>query len=262
MKTKIILALAVILISPLGLEALQRIKIRQEIPVGGAPPYGDDEPETVTFSPWEKLRKKWKRPEVPPKVGLQIGHLHSKELPEELKKLRNNGGASAGGYDEVEINKLIVERVAALLEDRGITVDILPATIPPNYWADIFLSIHADGSTNTTKSGFKIASPWQDLTGKSDNLVRILERTYQKSTGLTIDRNVTRNMRGYYAFSWWKYKHSIHPMTTAAIVETGFLTNWSNRQLLTKEPEKPARALAEGILSFLKTQNLVTELSL
>lgn len=30
----------------------------------------------------------WKRPDVPPTVGLQVGHWKTKELPDELERLR------------------------------------------------------------------------------------------------------------------------------------------------------------------------------
>ena len=190
-------------------------------------------------------------------MGLQVGHLKNEELPEELSKLIGNTGASAGGWSEAEVNLRIAERTAELLRSQGVVVDVLPATVPPAYWADVFIAIHADGSTDTGASGFKIAAPWRDLTGNADNLVIALEATYQQVTSLPKDPNITRNMRGYYAFSWWRYRHAIHPMTTAAIVETGFLTNPSDRRIIVLEHERPARALALGITDYLKMQQLL-----
>jgi hypothetical protein len=234
-----------------------KINIESE-KVSGAPPYGESEDNIPALSPWEKIKKNWQRPKGPAKVGLQVGHLDNDQLPDELENLRKNSGASAVGYTEAEINSVIAEKTAEILREEGIIVDILPATIPPGYWADVFLAIHADGSTNSLTSGFKIASPWRDLTGKSNQLVQTLEQTYQEITKLSKDPNISHNMRGYYAFSWWKYKHSIHPMTTAAIIETGFLTNWSDRKLIAENPDVPAQALAEGIIKYLRNERLLT----
>jgi len=253
MKTKPILVISVLLILASGILYFKRP--RQNLT--GAPPYGQNENDIPPLTPWQRLQQNWQRPDGPPRVGLQVGHLNSSELPEELKRLRNNGGATAGGYTEVEVNQIIATKIGEVLNKQGIEVDILPATVPPNYWADVFIAIHADGSTDTGTSGFKIASPWRDLTNKADQLVQQLESAYQEKTKLKIDPNITRNMRGYYAFSWWRYNHAIHPMTTAAIVETGFLTNWSDRQMLTQNPDLPAEALGQGIVSFLKAEEII-----
>lgn len=223
--------------------------------VSGAPPDGVDESEVPIVDPNDWI-KNWKRPAQPPTVGLQVGHWKNSELPEELSELIGNTGATGGGKTEVEINLLIAELIKDVLEPRGVVVDIIPATVPVDYWADAFIAIHADGSTSSTPSGFKIAGPWRDLTGKSTQLVSVLESEYATATQLPIDPNITRNMRGYYAFSWWKYDHSIHPMTTAVIVETGFLTSPIDRKIIVNQPQVAADALAKGILLFLQSQGL------
>jgi N-acetylmuramoyl-L-alanine amidase len=59
-------------------------------------------------------------------------------------------------------------------------------------------------------------------------------------------------MTGYYAFSWRRFYHSLHPMTPATILETGFLTNQRDEKLLTRDASKiPAGALADALLQFL-----------
>lgn len=248
-----------LLLLAIGVLALS-LKSQNKTPqVSGAPPYGIAESEIPPLDPWEELKKNWKRPDEPLKVGLQVGHLDNDQVPEELKKLIGNTGAAAGGYNEVDVNLVIAEKVAELLRAQGVIVDILPATVPPDYWADAFIAIHADGSTDSRASGFKIAAPWRDLTGKSSKLVTLLEEAYQETTKLSKDDNISRNMRGYYAFSWWRYEHSIHPMTTGVIVETGFLTNRSDRKLIAETPSIPAEALATGIINYLKSENLIKE---
>lgn len=217
---------------------------------------GDMQSEVPYVDPndWTKT---WKRPDVPPTVGLQVGHWKNSELPEELSDLIGNTGASGGGSTELEANLGIAHATAAILEAKGVHVDILPATVPQDYWADAFIAIHADGSKNTTISGFKMAGPWQDITGKSDDLVSTLENEYATDTKLPKDPNITANMRGYYAFAWWRLDHAIHPMTTAAIVETGFISNPHDRELLINQPQIPAHALAQGIMTYLQSQGLI-----
>lgn len=194
----------------------------------------------------------WKRPEGPIKVALQVGHWKANELPDELQRLRERGGGtSGGGKAEWEVNLTIAKAAKEMLEAKGILVDIVPATVPPSYFADAFVAIHADGNTNTKVSGFKATSPWRDPTGRSEDLVATLKKEYQNATGLQNDAGVTHSMRGYYAFNWWRYEYAIHPMTVAAIIETGFLTSPADQKILIKSPQKAAEGISAGIIKFL-----------
>lgn len=224
--------------------------------ITGAPPYdpnGGNVSENEDFS-WIS---DWKRPDGPVRVALQVGHWKNDEVPEELHRLIGNTGASGGGKSEWEVNYEIAVLTKDILEKQGITVELLPTTIPKQHWADIFVSIHADGNLDNSTTGFKLASPRRDYSNQAENLVKTIEKTYQKETGLTLDPNVSRNMRGYYAFSWWRYEHAIHPMATSVILETGFLTNPSDREIIVLQPELSARGLANGILEHLKSRNLL-----
>jgi hypothetical protein len=222
----------------------------------GAPPY-DTRGDYVTETEEESLMNTWKRPEGKARVALQVGHWKTNELPDELQRLRGNTGATGGGKAEWEVNYEIATATAQILEKEGISVTILPATIPKRFWADVFVAIHADGSLDTTKSGFKLAAPRRDRTGKAEKLITEIQTTYQQSTGFAIDPNVTRNMRGYYAFAWWRFDHAIHPMTTAVILETGFLSSPQDRRLLVNNPSLPAEGLAQGILNYLTSEELL-----
>lgn len=195
---------------------------------------------------------KWKRPDGPIRVGLQVGHWKNSELPDELSNLKNNGGTSSGGFPEWEVNLNIAQHAKQLLEQKGVVVDLLPATIPPGYFADAFVAIHADGSTDHSVSGFKVASPRRDISGNANKLQQIINDTYGQVTGLPHDSNITRNMTGYYAFSWRRFDHSLHPMTPATILELGFLTNPKEAKLLIKNPSIPAEAIADALLKFLR----------
>ncbi len=193
----------------------------------------------------------WVRPDGPRRVGIQVGHWQASEAPDEQEQLRMNTGASAAGTTEWESNLVVAKKLKTLLEADGIVVDVLPVTIPPDYLADAFISLHSDGNLDTSVSGFKISPPWRDRSGNAELLSSLLVETYGEATKLAIDPNITQNMRGYYAFNWRKYEHSIHPMTPAAIVETGFLTNAGDRRVIVAKPDLVAEALAEGIRTFL-----------
>ncbi|NCC36857.1 MAG: N-acetylmuramoyl-L-alanine amidase, partial [Chloroflexia bacterium] len=65
-------------------------------------------------------------PATPPRVGLQVGHLRSNELPDELARLRTSTGARWGRITEAELNLDIVNRITPLLEAEGVVVDIIP----------------------------------------------------------------------------------------------------------------------------------------
>jgi len=225
--------------------------------ISGAPPNGL--PESSVGNANLSWLKGWTRPDVNAKVAIQVGHWKSDDLPDELRNIRGNTGAQAGGFTELQVNMQISKLIAESLRGKGIDIEILPATVPPNYWADVFLAVHADGSEDTTKSGYKFATSWRDSSKNADKLIGFLKAKYAPATGLDWDDNITRNMRGYYAFAWWRYDHSIHPMTTPVIIETGFLTNPADRRLLTETPEVPANAISEGVVDYLKYAGLLEE---
>lgn len=250
---KKVLLISLILLFLLGVYWLYSLATQNT----GAPPYQvADDPPNVTRDTYSWL-KNWQRPAGPAKVALQAGHFKSQEVPDELHRLRGNTGATAGGKIEWEVNLEIAERTAEILKEKGITVEILPATVPPMYWADVFVAIHADGSTDQSKSGFKAAAPRRDISGKANELLASVETSYEDATNLPKDPNVTRNMRGYYAFGWWRYEHAIHPMTTAIILETGFLTNASDRSLLVNQTDTVAEGIAQGIIAYLAAEKLL-----
>ena len=193
------------------------------------------------------------RPSGPFRVGIQAGHhLLGDSLPEELAGLRSSTGARGGGYTEQETVLTIAQKVKALLEEHDIIVDLLPATVPVDYRADAFVSIHADGSTSANVSGFKITEPRRDFSGKAKDLVVALYESYEAATELRRDSNITRRMSGYYAFNWRRYEHAVHPMTPSVIVETGFMTSATDRAIIVHNPDRAAEGIANGILVFLK----------
>jgi N-acetylmuramoyl-L-alanine amidase len=187
------------------------------------------------------------------RVGIQAGHWKVEDAPSEMPSLVYEGGASVSGVDEWRVNLDIANLVADILRGKGITVDVLPATIPEGYHADAFIAIHQDGNDDTSVSGFKVASSEYDTTGKADTLKADVIDLYSKVTSLVLDpdQSVSDDMTGYYAFNFTKYTHAIDSSTPGIIVECGFLTNSQDRYLLTHSTNTVAEGLAEGIEKFL-----------
>lgn len=79
---------------------------------------------------------------------------------------------------------LLVSAAARLLGENGYLVEILPTTIPPGYWADLFVSLHADASPSPSVSGFRTAARRRDATGKAQRFVEVLASSYAEATGL------------------------------------------------------------------------------
>jgi len=186
------------------------------------------------------------------RIALQAGHWRADEAPQELSGLRGNG-TSWRGVPEWETNLAIARSAGAMLEARGYAVDILPAVVPPRYRADLFIAIHADGSSDPNASGFRVASPRRDATGRASRFAALLNRSYGDVTNLRHLPSVTRRMRNYYAFNYRRYRHSLHPSTIGVIIETGFLTSLGDRRVILNDPERAARGIVEAIVAFPET---------
>lgn len=188
------------------------------------------------------------------RVGLQVGHWRSNELPDELASIRSNTGTAVGGVREVTVNLDIAERAATYLRQAGVTVDVLPATIPPNYLADAFVAIHADGSRNTRISGWKAADHWREWEA-SAALVEALKAEYGPASGLAWDGGrISSGMRGYYGLSSRRFSHAISNYTPGVILEMGYLTNPNDRALMTAQADRLARGVANSVLRFLRSR--------
>ena len=194
----------------------------------------------------------WAPPEGPVRIALQAGHWKAAEAPDELRGIRDNGARAAGKL-EWEVNLAIAREAAVMLEAIGYEVDVLPAVVPPSYRAHLFISIHADGSNDPRASGYRVASPRRDVTGRADLIVDLLERSYGEATGLPRLPTVTRRMSNYYAFNYRRYQHALHPLTVAVILETGFLTSASDRTVIVDDPSRAARGIVAAVTAFAVT---------
>ena len=174
------------------------------------------------------------------------------ELPEDQGRLRGQAGGGGGGFREVDVNLAVVERTAALLQARGVAVDILPAAVPRGYKADAFVTVHCDANADPGARGFKLARYRASaLPAHDDALLEALRARYAEATGLPWDDNITRAMSGYYAYNQRLYRSVISPRTPAVIIELGYLTNSGDRALLVGGGELIAAAVAHGVLDFL-----------
>src|SRR5690606_8431702 len=120
--------------------------------------------------------ERWVRPAGPVRVALKGGLWKAAEAPDEPAGLRANG-TRGGGKAEWEVNLEIATLTADILREQGYEVEILPTTIPPGYFADLFVSIHADGNTNSSVSGYRAAAPRRDQTGRAAEFVQLLEKS-------------------------------------------------------------------------------------
>jgi len=193
--------------------------------------------------------EEWRAPDGPVRIALQVGHWRTEEAPRELSGLRRNG-TSWNGLAEWEVNLEIARHAGALLEDLGYVVDILPAVVPPDYRAHLFIAIHADASNDPGATGYRVAAPGRDATGRASAFVDLLNRKYGEVTGIRRLPTVTRRMRNYYAFNFRRYEHALHPMTIAVIIETGFLTSAADRGVIVSQPELVARGIVEAVTAF------------
>ena len=218
------------------------------------PPAAD--PASPGGSIWARYRVPLPPAEVynppgPKRVGLQAGHWKTEEIPSELRGL--GPGTSAAGKAEWEVNLDIAERTAALLRAYGVEVEILPTTLPIEYKAHAFLSIHADGDETGARQGYKLGrAVWSATPAADDRLMAEISRAYAESTRMPLDPvGASRRMTAYYAFNSRRYCHAVAPGTPSAILEAGYLTSAVDRQILLNDPDAAARGIATGLLRFL-----------
>lgn len=185
------------------------------------------------------------------KIGLQAGHWKTEEMPDEFDKLkRQGGGGEVKGYLEWEINLEIANATAGILREKGFEVDVLPATVPIYYKADLFVAIHLDGNDYTSVSGFKSAGSAYDKTGKAEAISDTITEGYLAKTEMRQDTNITEDMTEYYAFNYDDHENAISDETPGVIFEAGFLTNSNDRWILLHKTQMVAQGLADGIIDY------------
>ena len=185
------------------------------------------------------------------RIGIQIGHWQTDNVPPELRRLEIQTGTSWGEYTEVGVATDIAVRVGDLLKSHGYVVDFIPTTVPQGYLADVFIALHMDGDGTGENSGFKMAhgtrrGPYEQ------QLLDDIRVEYGAATGLEWDGGrITNNMRAYFAFSWQRYRSATSPFTPSVILEMGYLSNDGDRDLAVNHGDVLALGIANGIERFL-----------
>jgi len=155
---------------------------------------------------------------------------------------------------EADVNLKIAAIVQEQLTQKGYQVDLLREfdSRLNGYRALAIVSIHNDSCDyiNDEATGFKVAAALNthDL-NRANRLTACLVDRYQRLTDLTFHAgSITGDMREYHAF------REIDPNTVAAIIETGFLN--LDREILTKQTDRIAEGVVEGILCFANNENI------
>jgi hypothetical protein len=190
-------------------------------------------------------------PTGPRRVGIQVGHWKTDEAPSELRSLVPQTGAAWEGVTELDVNLDIAQRLAVILNSKGIATDILPVTVPVGYIADAVIALHADSDGVGYWSGFKMAhnarrGPFEDT------LLNDIKDSYAAATGMSYDaEHITRNMTGYFLYNYTRYQHAVSPYAPGVILEMGYLSSDDDRLLMLDHPDVLASGIADGILRFL-----------
>jgi N-acetylmuramoyl-L-alanine amidase len=155
---------------------------------------------------------------------------------------------------EADVNLKIAAMVQEQLTQRGYQVDLLREydTRLNGYRALAIVSIHNDSCeyVNDQATGFKVAAALNtnDL-NRANRLTACLVDRYQSLTQMNFHAgSITADMREYHSF------REIDPTTVAAIIETGFLN--LDREILTKQTDRVAEGVVEGILCFANNENI------
>jgi len=192
-------------------------------------------------------------PKVEPgarRIGIQVGHWQTQNVPPELSRLEVQTGTSWNGIDEVDVSLDIATRLAILLRSHGYNVDIIPTTVPLGYLADAFVALHLDGDGVGEAEGYKLAHGSRRGVYEQQ-LLDDISAEYGAATDFAIDPNVSSGMRGYFAFNWQRYRSATSPFTPSVILEMGFLSNDHDRGFIMNNPDVIAAAIGNGIERFL-----------
>lgn len=178
-----------------------------------------------------------------PRIGIVSGHWGN-----------DPGAACPDGLTEEKVNLRIATLVEQNLKNEGYEVDLLEEFDKDltQYQATALVSIHNDSCEyfNNEATGFKVAaamaSPYPE---KAARLTACLTQRYQATTGMKYHHNtITNDMTGYHAFD------EINSVTTAAIIETGFLN--LDREILTEHTDVVAKGITLGILCYIRNETI------
>ncbi|GAP21203.1 N-acetylmuramoyl-L-alanine amidase [Leptolinea tardivitalis] len=178
-----------------------------------------------------------------PRIGIVAGHWGN-----------DSGAVCQDGFTEVELNQKIATLVREDLVSEGYDVDLLQEKDEKlfEYNALALVSIHNDSCDyiNNEATGFKVAAAMSSaFPEKASRLTACLVDRYGSVTNMKYHANtITKDMTNYHTFN------EINANTTAAIIETGFMN--LDRQILTERTDLVARGISQGILCFIRNEDL------
>lgn len=140
---------------------------------------------------------------------------------------RTAGYLRAVGYEVLEVQE-------NELEDIVSTSNSFPA--------DLFVSIHCNSAVNTEANGTETF--YYSFGGTSEKLAKCIQRQLVDSLGTTD--------RGVKSANFYVIKYTDAP---AVLVETAFISNPTDEQLLSEKADEFARAIARGITDYVQEVN-------
>lgn len=185
-------------------------------------------------------------PRPRPVIGLVVGHWDD--------DTKDPGAVCADGLTELEINQGIATQVKQNLVDEGFDVDLLREFDQKlqGYRAITLVSIHADSCefVNDQATGFKVAAALSNqYPERASRLTACIKDRYGKATGLPFHAStITNDMSSYHAFD------EIDPNTNAVIIEVGFMN--LDRQILTKGQDQISAGISDGILCYIRNEDI------
>lgn len=209
-----------------------------------------------------RLRQKLLTPYTPKEIKLETPEIVIPSIPEKLKGKKyvmidpGHGGSDVGATRnkiyEKDITLDISKRVEKILKNKGYIVEMTRSNdktvslqerveMSELFNPDIFVSIHVNSSNSETPYG--------------------LETHYYKDNSIYLAKcihaamlnNINSHDRGLFKSKFYVINHTTAP---AILVETGFISNPSERAQLVTEARKnaTAKAIAEGIDEYFKQQ--------
>jgi N-acetylmuramoyl-L-alanine amidase len=177
------------------------------------------------------------------RIGIVSGHWKN-----------DSGSVCSNGLTEEQVNLRIASLVQQKLTSEGFQVDLLEEFDArlSQYKAIALVSIHADSCdfVNDVATGYKVAAALDSAyPEKATRLTMCLVDRYGKATGLVYKTNTTDDMTSYHAFG------EINTETTAAIIEAGYLN--LDQQILTQKPDVIAQGIVDGLLCFIRNENVI-----
>ncbi len=166
----------------------------------------------------------------------------------------DSGAVCPDGLTEEQVNLQIATLVQQKLIAEGFQVDLMEEFDKrlSQYKAMALVSIHADTCEFISEdaTGFKVAAAIHSLyPEKATRLTLCMADRFQSTTGLKyMPNSSSEDMTNYHAFD------EIHTETTAVIIETGFLN--LDRQILTENPDLIAQGIVNGLLCYIRNENV------